>query len=518
MAAKTQALRVDAASVVVNDIGGVSTIDEASPRRRCPRPRRSPPAPWASRSASWARRTSPAGAAPGGFDCSGLVSWAYARAGHPGLPALHGRSLDGGHAHRLHERARPRRPRLLRRPRPRRHVHRRRPVRRGAALGRRRQGLESRQPARLHRRRPHQRVAAPAEPSRRWEWPGGHGVGTRLPRPPRRRPQGACTLPRRVDWRHHGTDHGHGPVRQEAGRARSTSSPIRRRGTRSTSSPRPGACAASSAARPSSTPVTSRCCTRRDTCRSGTSRAPTCASTCSRRPSTRRTARSRATRSYWTIRVGRQGRREQGLGLPGDPAGDAAHHRSRRLLLGRRRALVRGGRGGLRPPARSVPPRRPRAELAHRARLAGRRRAGRVEPAAGVLRDGPAHALVPPQGGHRRLRADDTQHALPVQGHRVVLERGRQRRHRLELRGPDRRRRGAAAVSSRSTTRSSTSTSTASARSAATRPSRPRRSRIAASPRRSGATHSDEHRTGDARGHSRAPYRHRPRELPPRRP
>ena len=29
---------------------------------------------------------------------------------------------------------------------------------------------------------------------------------------------------------------------------------------------------------------------------------------------------------YWTIRVGRQGRREQGLGLPRDPARDAAHH------------------------------------------------------------------------------------------------------------------------------------------------------------------------------------------------
>ncbi len=62
-------------------------------------------------------------------------------------------------------------------------------------------------------------------------------------------------------------------------------------------------------------------------------------------------------------------------------------------------------------------------------------------------------------------------------------------------------------ASSRSTTRSSTSTSTASARSAATRPSP-----------RPGATHSDEHHTGDARGDARAPYRHRPRELPPRRP
>ena len=99
---------------------------------------------------------------------------------------------------------------------------------------------------------------------------------------------------------------------------------------------------------------------------------------------------------------GRQARREQGLGLSRDPARHARHHRPRGVLLGRRRALVRGGRGGLRPPARPVSPRRPRAELAQRAHLARRRRAGRVEPAAGLLRDQPADALVPPQGGPRR--------------------------------------------------------------------------------------------------------------------
>ena len=65
--------------------------------------------------------------------------------------------------------------------------------------------------------------------------------------------------------------------------------------TRSTSSRRRAGCAASSAARRSSTRPTWRCCTRRATCPSGTSRARTCASTCSRRPITRRTARSRAT-------------------------------------------------------------------------------------------------------------------------------------------------------------------------------------------------------------------------------
>jgi cell wall-associated NlpC family hydrolase len=89
VAAKTQALRVDAASVVVNDIGGVSTIDEVS----------SAPLPAPSSVAAGAVGVAlsqlgapyvPGGAAPSGFDCSGLVSWAYARAGHPGLPHFTG--------------------------------------------------------------------------------------------------------------------------------------------------------------------------------------------------------------------------------------------------------------------------------------------------------------------------------------------------------------------------------------------------------------------------------------------
>src|SRR5207244_3241181 len=101
---------------------------------------------------------------------------------------------------------------------------------------------------------------------------------------------------------------------------------------------------------------------------------------------------------------------------PDPPKGHALYlepspRRVRGVLLGRRRALVRGGRGGLRPPARPLPPRRPDPELAQRAHLAGRRRAGRVEPPAGLLRDQPADALVPAQGRPRRgVRGDDSGH------------------------------------------------------------------------------------------------------------
>ena len=82
------------------------------------------------------------GAAPGGFDCSGLVMWAYAQVG-VSLPhstyAQYGMGVAG-----LARPAAARRPRLLRRARPRRHLHRRRAVRARTAHRRRRQDLEPR--------------------------------------------------------------------------------------------------------------------------------------------------------------------------------------------------------------------------------------------------------------------------------------------------------------------------------------------------------------------------------------
>ena len=116
------------------------------------------------------------GAAPGGFDCSGLVMWAYAQVG-VSLPhstyAQYGMRRPG-----LARPAAARRPRLLRRPRPRRHLHRRRPVRARAAHRRRREDLEPRRGlvlVDLRRRPPHplavrERVSrtAPATSAAKW--------------------------------------------------------------------------------------------------------------------------------------------------------------------------------------------------------------------------------------------------------------------------------------------------------------------------------------------------------------
>jgi peptidoglycan DL-endopeptidase CwlO len=83
---RTLALRTAAAAVAANDIGGVSAGGDAS---AAPLPAPSSAASGAVSMALGQLGTPyvPGGADPGtGFDCSGLVSWAYAQAGHPGLP------------------------------------------------------------------------------------------------------------------------------------------------------------------------------------------------------------------------------------------------------------------------------------------------------------------------------------------------------------------------------------------------------------------------------------------------
>jgi cell wall-associated NlpC family hydrolase len=95
VAARTLSLRTDAAVVVANDIGGVSTGGDAA----------SAPLPAPSSVAGAAVGVAlgqlgapyvPGGASPSGFDCSGLVSWAYAQAGHAGLPHYTGDLWNAG--------------------------------------------------------------------------------------------------------------------------------------------------------------------------------------------------------------------------------------------------------------------------------------------------------------------------------------------------------------------------------------------------------------------------------------
>lgn len=94
-AARTRVLRSDAVSVVANDIGGVSTGSDGT---SAPLPAPSSVAASAVGDALGQLGTPyvPGGAAPGGFDCSGLVSWAYAQAGHPGLPHYTGALWSSG--------------------------------------------------------------------------------------------------------------------------------------------------------------------------------------------------------------------------------------------------------------------------------------------------------------------------------------------------------------------------------------------------------------------------------------
>jgi cell wall-associated NlpC family hydrolase len=86
-ASKARASQANAMAtpVAANDIGGVSSTGDAAST-----PLPAPSSGSASAvSVALSQLGTPyvaGGAAPGGFDCSGLVSWAYAQAGHPGLP------------------------------------------------------------------------------------------------------------------------------------------------------------------------------------------------------------------------------------------------------------------------------------------------------------------------------------------------------------------------------------------------------------------------------------------------
>ena len=119
------------------------------------------------------------GSSPSGFDCSGLVMWAYGQLGIS-LPHYTGSLWNSG-THVSSGSARARRPRVLPRRVARRHLHRERRVRPRAAHRRCREGVEPQRVlvlGRLRRRRPH-RLATRASHA---------GIGkylrAREPRPP----------------------------------------------------------------------------------------------------------------------------------------------------------------------------------------------------------------------------------------------------------------------------------------------------------------------------------------------
>jgi cell wall-associated NlpC family hydrolase len=99
-AARAQAGPATAATVAVNDIGGVSAAGAAAgdalPVAAVPAPSSVGAGAVGSALSQLGTPYVAGGAAPGGFDCSGLVSWAYAQAGRPGLPHFTGALWTSG--------------------------------------------------------------------------------------------------------------------------------------------------------------------------------------------------------------------------------------------------------------------------------------------------------------------------------------------------------------------------------------------------------------------------------------
>jgi cell wall-associated NlpC family hydrolase len=96
--ARVGALRADAVTppVAANDIGGVAVVADSAAAIALPAPSSVGASAVSIALSQLGTPYVPGGAAPGGFDCSGLVSWAYAQAGHPGLPHYTGALWTAG--------------------------------------------------------------------------------------------------------------------------------------------------------------------------------------------------------------------------------------------------------------------------------------------------------------------------------------------------------------------------------------------------------------------------------------